>query len=58
MYRTIVVPLDPTGEADAAIAVALTTHGRGLSRLASGSVAPEVARHATVPLLAVRPSNA
>lgn len=39
--------------------IALTTHGRsGLSRLALGSVALEVARHATVPVLVVRPSNA
>jgi nucleotide-binding universal stress UspA family protein len=39
--------------------IALTTHGRsGLSRLALGSVALDVARHATVPVLVVRPSDA
>lgn len=38
--------------------IVMTTHGRsGLSRLAQGSVAEEVLRHASVPITLVRPSE-
>jgi nucleotide-binding universal stress UspA family protein len=38
--------------------VAMTTHGRsGISRLIFGSVAEQVLRHVSVPVLLVRPTS-
>jgi nucleotide-binding universal stress UspA family protein len=38
--------------------IAMTTHGRsGLSRLLFGSVAEQVVRHVTIPVLVLRPSS-
>lgn len=47
-----------TADAGSIDLIAMTTHGRsGISRLIFGSVAEDVLRHATVPVLLLRPTH-